>query len=441
MKTRRDFLRSTLLGASATWTVPMFIERTFGQLHDSTKDLAIQPTTGKDDTILVVLQLAGGNDGLNTLVPYADDAYHSSRPRLAKKEKEIIKLNDYVGLNSSMPFLGSLFKEGNLGVVQGVGYPNPNRSHFVSTSIWETADTSNKSGTGWLGRYFDNACPGADPTVGISFNKTQPESFGAEKNPGVCLNSPELYRWIYGGGEKAQAEEFFADLNKPESANDEDDAPTDGGSIAMPAGGKVGGLKGEGNLAFLERVALDAQVSSKTILELAAKHQTDVRYDGTPLARNLNLVSRMIAGGMPTRVYYVSHGGFDTHNQQVNSHDRLLGQLDSALKSFFADLKQQGNDKRVVLMTFSEFGRRVSENASSGTDHGKASCLFLAGAAVKGGVHSTHPSLTDLSEGDLKHSVDFRSVYGSLLTDWLKAPNLKPILGAAYPNLGLIENV
>jgi len=414
----------------------MFIERTFGQLHEEAKDLAIQPLTGKDDTILVVVQLAGGNDGLNTLVPYADDAYHSSRPRLAKSEKEIIKLNDYVGLNSSMPFLGSLFKEGQLGVIQGVGYPNPNRSHFVSTSIWETADPSNKSGTGWLGRYFDNACPGADPTVGISFNKTQPESFGAERNPGICLNSPELYRWIYGGGEKAQAEEFFSDLNRPESASD--DAPTDGGSIAMPAGGKVGGLKGESNLAFLERVALDAQVSSKTILDLAAKHKTNVRYDGTPLARNLNLVSRMIAGGMPTRVYYVSHGGFDTHNQQVNSHDRLLGQLDSALKSFVTDLKQQGNDKRVVLMTFSEFGRRVSENASAGTDHGKASCLFLAGPAVKGGIHCDHPSLADLSEGDLKHTVDFRSVYGSLLTDWLKAPSLKPILGGNYPNLGLI---
>jgi uncharacterized protein (DUF1501 family) len=414
----------------------MFVERTFGQLHEGARDLAIQPTTGKDGTILIVLQLAGGNDGLNTLVPYADDTYQKSRPRLAKKENEIIKLNDHVGLNNSMPFLGSMFKEGNLGIVQGVGYPNPNRSHFVSTSIWETADTTNRSATGWLGRYFDNACPGADPTVGISFNKTQPESFGALKNPGVCLNSPELYRWIYGGGEKAQAEEFFSNLNRPEEA--EDDAPADGGSIAMPAGGKIGGIKGEGNLAFLERVALDAQVSSKTILELAAKHKTSVRYDGTPLARNLNLVARMIAGKMPTRVYYVSHGGFDTHNQQVNSHDRLLGQLDGALKSFFADLKQQGNDQRVVLMTFSEFGRRVSENASAGTDHGKASCLFLAGAPVKGGLHGTHPSLTDLSAGDIQHTVDFRSVYGTVLGDWLKAPDLKPILGANYPKMGLL---
>jgi uncharacterized protein (DUF1501 family) len=186
-------------------------------------------------------------------------------------------------------------------------------------------------------------------------------------------------------------------------------------------------------------VALDARVSSKKILEIAAKHKTNVKYDGTPVSRNLNLVARMIAGGMPTRVYYVSHGGFDTHNQQVNSHDRLLGQLDGALKSFFADLKQQGNDKRVVLMTFSEFGRRVGENASAGTDHGKASCLFVAGPAVKGGLHGKHPSLADLNQGDIQHTVDFRSVYGSILTDWLKAPSLKPILGKDYPKLPLIR--
>lgn len=439
MKTRREFLRSTMLGASAAWTVPMFVERTFGQLHEEAKDLAVQPITGKDDTILVVVQLAGGNDGLNTLVPYADDIYQRSRPQLAKKAKELIRLNDHLGLNSAMPFLGSMFAEGNMGIVQGVGYPNPNRSHFVSTSIWETADVHNRSHTGWLGRYFDNACEGADPTVGISFNKTQPESFGARKNPGVCLNSPELYRWIHGGGQKAQAEEFFAELNQPGPEETDEDGPVDGASISLPAGGKPGGISGETNLAFLERVALDARVSSAKILEIAAKHKTNVRYDGTPIARNLNLVSRMIAGGMPTRVYYVSHGGFDTHNQQANSHDRLLAQLDAALKSFFTDLKQQGNDKRVVLMTFSEFGRRVAENASAGTDHGKASCLFVAGPAVKGGLFGTYPSLSDLADGDIKHTVDFRSVYGSLLTDWLRAPDMKPILGATYPNLGLVR--
>lgn len=428
-------MKSAVLGASATWTLPGFIDRTFAQLGQQAQDKNTQFASGKDDTILVVLQLAGGNDGLNTLVPFSDDAYYKARPKLAKQEKDLIKLDDALGLNQSMPYLASLYKEGGLGIVQGVGYPNPNRSHFVSTSIWETADPSNRSNTGWLGRYFDHACAGVDPTVGISFNKSTPEAFGAMRNPGVSLSSPELYRWIHSGGQKAEAEEFFAELNQPTDGNEESFS---GGSIDMPAGGKVGAIAGESNLSFLERVALDAQVSSKKILEVAAKHKTKVSYDGTPVARNLNLVARMIAGGMATRVYYVSHGGFDTHTGQDNSHDRLLGQLDSALKSFFADLKAQGNDKRVVLMTFSEFGRRVAENASLGTDHGKASCLFVAGGGVKGGLYGKAPSLTELSQGDLNHTVDFRSVYANVLTNWLKAPGVEKILGGKYEGMNLI---
>ncbi len=434
MKTRREFLRATMLGASATWTLPMFIDRTFAGLHESAKDLATQAVTGKDDTILVVLQLAGGNDGLNTLVPFDDDAYHRARPRIAKTARDVIKIHDNLGLNNAMPWLGSFYQEGGVGIVQGVGYPNPSRSHFVSTSIWETADPANRSNTGWLGRYFDNACQGSDPTIGISFNRSQPESFGALRNPGVSINTPELYQWLHDGSDAAMAEDFFANLNQPTLED-----PVDGASIAMAGGGRPGGIAGESNLEFLERVALDARVSSKTILELAARHRTNVRYDGTPVARNLNLVSRMIAGGMPTRVYYVSHGGFDTHNQQANSHDRLLGQLDSALKSFFTDLKEQGNDKRVVVVTFSEFGRRVAENASAGTDHGKASCLFVLGPAVNAGLHGIHPNLQNLDAGDITHTVDFRSVYATLLQDWLRVPDVKPILGGEFDKLRLIK--
>jgi hypothetical protein len=265
LKTRRDFLRTSVLGASAAWTVPAFVGRTFAEMDKATRDLAVQAATGKDGPILVVVQLAGGNDGLNTVVPYGDDAYHKARPRLAKEKGDLNKLNDYVGLNKAMPFMNSLYDEGDLAIVQGVGYPNPNRSHFISTSIWETADPTNRSNTGWLGRYFDNACDGCDPTVGVSFNKTQPESFGAEENPGICLSTPELYRWIHGGGQQDQAEEFFADLNQP----------SEGSSIDMPAGGKVGGVAGEDNLAFLERVSLDARVSSAKILELASKHKNE----------------------------------------------------------------------------------------------------------------------------------------------------------------------
>ncbi|MEP4077425.1 DUF1501 domain-containing protein [Haloferula sp.] len=428
MKTRREFLRSTILGASATWTVPMFVEQTFADMHVNAKDLATQAVTGKDDRILVVLQMAGGNDGLNTIVPFEDDAYFNARPRLAKKQKDLIKLGDGIGLNDSMPYLGSLYKEGELAVVQGVGYPNPNRSHFVSTSVWETADPTVRSNTGWIGRYFDNACPGSDPTVGISLKKSQPESFGALKNPGVSLSSPELYRWM-NSGDGDEAERLFASLNSP-------DGPVDGASIDM-LGGKTGGVVGEDNLAFLERVAMDARVSSKEVLAIAAKHRTSVRYGTTPIARSLSMVARMVAGGMPTRVYYVSHGGFDTHNQQTNSHDRLLGQLDEALKSFFADLKEQGNADRVTLMTFSEFGRRVKENNSAGTDHGQASCLFVAGAPVKGGIYGKQPSLTDLSKGDLKHGIDFRSVYATVLEDWMKTKSA-PILKGSYDTLGFM---
>lgn len=429
LKTRREFLRTSVWGASTAWTVPMFLERTFAEIDKASRDSAVQAATGKDGEILVVLQLAGGNDGLNTLVPYADDAYHQARPRLKKGAGDVRKLNDYVGLSNMLPYMGELYGEGDLAVVQGVGYPNPNRSHFVSTSIWETADPRNRSNTGWLGRYFDNDCGGSDPTVGVSLKKTQPEAFGAVENPGISLSTPQLYRWIHGGGESDMAEEFFAELNTPaESAS--------GSSIEEV--GKSGGKVGEDSLAFLERVALDAQVSSKQILEIAGHYNSKVRYPGTPLARSLNLVGRMIAGSMPTRVYYVSHGGFDTHQGQENRHDQLLGQMDEALKAFFTDLRQQGNYERVTLMTFSEFGRRAAENASGGTDHGKGSCLFVAGGAVKGGLYGKHPSLTDLDKGDLKFSVDFRSVYATLIEDWLKGHG-KPVVRGDFEKLGFIS--
>lgn len=431
MKTRREFLRTSMIGASAAWTVPFFINNTFAQLDEANKNSVLQHVTGKDAPILVVVQLAGGNDGLNTLVPFADDAYHTARPTIKKNEKQIIKLTDYVGLNSAMPWLGEQYKEGKLGIIQGVGYPNPNRSHFVSTSIWETADLSNKSNTGWLGRFFDNACDGSDPTVGMSFGKTQPESFGASKNSGVCLSSPELYKWMHAGGDNALAEEFFQEMNRPQNENHDDDDVAEGGSI-MDSTSKPGVVTGESNLDFLERIALDAQVSSKKILEIAAKYKTKIPYDGTPLARSLNLVARMIAGGLPTRVFYVSHGGFDTHNNQLGAHERLLTQLDSALKSFTQDMKAQGNEQRVMLMTFSEFGRRVAQNASGGTDHGQASCLFTLGGKVKGGLHGKYPSLSELSMGDLKHTTDFRSIYASILTNHLKT-NANPILKGDFP--------
>lgn len=431
LKTRREFLRTGLWGASAAWTMPLFMQRTFGEMDDAARDLAIQAVSGKDDEILVVLQLAGGNDGLNTLVPFTNDDYYKARPQLGKKESEIIRLNDGLGLNSQLKGLAGLYDEGELAVVQGVGYPNPNRSHFISTSIWETADPSNRSNTGWLGRYFDNECTGNDPTIGISLRKTQPESFGAKENPGISLSSPELYRWIHGGGQQSEAEEAFAGLNAP----DGEIIPAAGDSI--DAVGNIGSVVGEDNASYLERVALNAQISSDEVVNLARKHKSTVRYPGSKLAQSLSLVGRMIAGGMATRVYYVDHGGFDTHSNQGNRHDQLLGQMDAALQAFFDDLKAQGNYQRVTVMTFSEFGRRVEENASRGTDHGQGSCLFVAGGGVKGGIYGDEPSLSDLSKGDLKFTTDFRRVYATLLDSWLKTDSGK-ILGQKYQGLDFL---
>ena len=432
-KTRREFLRTGIWGASATWTMPLFLERTFGEMDVAARDLAVQAASGKDDEILVVLQMAGGNDGLNTVVPYVDDAYQKARPTLAKKERELIKLKDGLGLNDQLRTLGGLYEEGELAVVQGVGYPNPNRSHFVSTSIWETADPNNRSNTGWLGRYFDNQCEGCDPMVGVSLRKTQPESFGAERNSGISLSAPELYRWIHGGGQLDTAEEVFAGLNSPIG----EVAVAEAAGDSIKEVGQMGGVVGEDNASYLERVALSAQVSSDEVVKLARKHRAKTNYPGTKLGQSLSLVGRMIAGGMPTRVYYVNHGGFDTHRQQEGRHDQLLSQMDDALKSFFADLKMQGNYKRVTVMTFSEFGRRVGQNASDGTDHGQGSCLFVAGGGVKGGLYGEYPSLTDLSRGDLKFTTDFRKVYATLLDGWLKTDSQK-ILGKEFGSLGFL---
>jgi uncharacterized protein (DUF1501 family) len=315
--------------------------------------------------------------------------------------------------------------------VQGVGYPNPNRSHFRSTEIWECATDSDKvSKTGWLGRYFDNACAALatpDPTVGVAVSREQPQAFFAERNCGISLSSPQAYRWANDSDPAALS--LFADLNGP------DNGSMSGASIGTP-GGRAQPAAEENALDFLERTALDARISSDKITKLAGNGRTG-DYPPSPLGQSLSLVSRMIAGGLTARVYYVSHGGFDTHNNQAGAHQRLLSELDAALKAFFADLGKLGQAQRVCLLTFSEFGRRVAENASAGTDHGTAAPLFVMGAGVKPGLYGRHPSLSDLDQGDLKFTTDFRSVYATVLNRWLKAPAEK-ILGRAFDDAGFM---
>jgi uncharacterized protein (DUF1501 family) len=440
LKTRREFLRSSLIGGALSWTVPTFIARTFSSLHSEAADSAIAPVTGRDGTILVVLQMAGGNDGLNTVVPFANDYYLKARPGLSLGSSSVLKLNETFGLHPGMSAFKEFYESGRLSIVHGVGYPNPNRSHFRSTEIWQTASDSNKSEKyGWLGRYFDNACKGADPTVGINIGKQMPQAFASSKPIGVSLDNPESYRFASNDeteiGKMSPSEHFFRQLNKPDAAGAEsmDNA---GGSIASVPG-KI--PQNTSPLDYLERTALDAQVSSDKILAVSKRAQNQATYPASQLANSLKLVARLIGGGLATRVFYVSQGGYDTHANQKASHDRLLSDLSESVKSFTSDLKAQGNSERVLIMTFSEFGRRLAQNANGGTDHGAAAPMFLIGPKVKAGFMGNFPSLApaDLFNGDLKFTTDFRSVYATVLEQWLKTDSV-PVLGRNFASLPVV---
>lgn len=435
LQTRRRFLRTSFLGAAASWTLPVFLEKTFFTLDAMAADSLTQITTGKDGTILVVLQMAGGNDGLNMVAPFADDAYYRARPKLALPADKTLRLNSYAGLNSKLTGVKSLFDDGHLAVIQGVGYPNPNRSHFRSTEIWQTAsDADRTEREGWLGRYFDNCCAGSDPTVGVAIGSEMPQSFTARNPTGVVFSRPEQFRFESSGkaGRRMSDEEaFYRQLNQP---NDSPIAAPEGGSIGAIAGATSSELSA---VDFLQRTALDAQISSDKIQEIARKAKSTVPYPRGQLANSLSLIARMIGGGLTTRVYYASQGGFDTHAGQLNAHDRLMTELNDALSAFVADLKQQGNFERVLLITFSEFGRRVTENANGGTDHGAAAPMFALGGRVKPGLFGKHPSLTDLDNGDLKFNTDFRSVYGTVLEQWLGTPSAA-VLGRKFPLLPIV---
>jgi len=430
LHTRRRFLRTSILGGALSWSVPAFLERTFFSLDALAAGSPIQAATGKDGPILVVLQLAGGNDGLNTVIPFENDAYFRARPTLAIPKSKILQLSGGFGLHPELSGLKSLHDNGHLAVVHGVGYPNPNRSHFRSTEIWQTASDADKSGQhGWLGRYFDSCCEGADPAVGISIGSAQaPQAFAAGKRRGISFANPGQFRFdLRKSSDPDAAEEFFRSVN-------EMDHGMQGGSIGMLDGpADMGG----DTLDFLQRTALDATVSSDKVLEAARKTKPPAAYPPGKLADSLNLVARLIAGGMPTRVYYVSQGGYDTHSNQGGAHARLMGELGAALSAFTADLKAQGNFDRVLTMTFSEFGRRVAENASRGTDHGAAAPLFLVGGKVNAGLHGKAPDLSKLQNGDLVHNVDFRCVYATVLEKWLGTP-APPVLGRRFPLLGFI---
>lgn len=413
LHTRREFLSTGLKGAgllTAGAFVPSFVLRT-----------AAAAEAARDASVLVVVQLSGGNDGLNTVVPHGDDLYARARPSLRLKESELLQLDDHLGLHPALRDLKAEFDAGRLAIVQNAGYPNPNRSHFRSMEIWHTASDQVGVGTGWLGRYFDAQCAGTDPRarpgeIGLSFGKVTPQAFRNRSNVGVAIEDPETFQWNPTGETSTLAKaqkDVFARMNRP--ADRPESGPID----------------------FLRHTAMNAVVAGDRIRALLRKEDRRGRYPNCALAAQLRMVARLIAGKFPSRVYYVNQGGYDTHSGQAGSHARLLADFGGSVGAFLDDLRRDKVAERVVVVAFSEFGRRVAENGSAGTDHGAAAPMFIVGDRIQGGLHGPPPDLKNLVDGDVRHTVDFRQVYAGLLEDWLATP-AGGVLGNGFEKVGLV---
>ena len=426
---RRMFLSRGAQLLSVAGTLPLFLDRSARAMA---AEHAVNPQgVGRPDRVLVVVQLAGGNDGLNTVVPFRSDDYYKARPRLAVARNAAIKLTDDLGVHPSLKGLARLYEAGRLASVQCVGYPNPNRSHFRSTDSWAPAEPQKVASSGWLGRYFDSCCKGEDPSpdpatktadasAAIALTGEPPQALQGEKFLPLVFRSPQALTYRPGSSNRAVAD-AFEKINSPDAMS----------PATRPA-------DADQTTQFLQRTALTARLYADRIRQSTTRVQNKATYPATRFAADLKLLAQMIADGLPTRVYYVSMGGFDTHSQQADRHARLLTELGDGLSAFVADLDALGHLGRTTIMTFSEFGRRVAENNSIGTDHGEAAPMFILGGKVKVGIHGPAPDLAPgkLHRGDVPYAIDFRRVYATVLRSWLSADD-RQILGNSFQPLPL----
>jgi uncharacterized protein (DUF1501 family) len=383
----------------------------------------------EDDRILVILQLSGGNDGLSTVIPHGDDVYQKSRRRTLIPRKDVLAIDDHVGLHPNLGAMKTLYDAGHLAVVQGVGYPDPNRSHFESMDIWHAGNPrGRRMGTGWIGRLCDIAFAGTtDPNLVVHVGSRTPFALQSTAHPPVAFSTPQAYKWI-GANEDVAALEASAPLCE----HGEEMAP-EAKASSSPHVGR------DRALTLLRRTLHEAQASSQQVREATLRYRPRARYPQNQLAASLATTAALVTGGLSTRIFSVEQGGFDTHTNQRNRHDTLMRDLSNSLEAFLKDLAAHGSADRVVIMVFSEFGRRVQENGSAGTDHGVAGPVFLAGPSVRGGLHGRHPSLKDLIKGDLRHTTDFRSIYASLIRQWMGA-DPREVLGSGFDPLPLLPS-
>jgi uncharacterized protein (DUF1501 family) len=387
MLDRRRFLQASLLALSPT--VPVFVART-----------ARAADSGTDQRVLVVVQLDGGNDALNTIIPHADPNYAKLRPTLKVEPKNVVKVTGEVGLHPSLRPLDKLLQAGHLAVMPGVGYPNPNRSHFESMAIWHTArfDPEERAGYGWIGRALD-------PSRATSYvvGSAVPGAMRGARSTAVSLSRID--------------DVLLADADAARKA--------------------VGAEAQDDLLAFVRRQAVDAQATGERLAKLTREGDGG-KYPGSGLAQRLKLTARLLKANLGARVFYTTQGGYDTHAGQRFTHAGLLSEFAGAVAAFFDDLKESKLADRVTLLSFSEFGRTIKENGSAGTDHGTAGAVFLAGPGIKGGLTGTMPSLTDLDKGEPKMTTDFRRVYASVLSDWLGLKE-QAALGGNFERLALFR--
>jgi len=403
--TRREFLKDSLSGlglVAFSGFAPSFLTST-------ARAGVAAPETGR--SILVLIQLAGGNDGLNTCIPFQDDEYYRLRPDIAIKEGRR-QLTDELALHPACSGMERLWKDGELTIIQNVGYPNPNRSHFRSTEIWETATDSDIIGSsGWLGRYFDNACDGAGRTgdpLALHLSNETPGHFMSDE-PHSVFGMPPRGR--------------FAPKNRDELT-----------LLEKLTQAPVASQSGD----YLQHMIMDAIVTERRVQQIIDRYQPMVRYKNDSFSNSLQRVAAMISAGLETRVYYVSQGGYDTHANQLGGHAARLSQLSAGLDAFQRDLKKRRLDDQVLTVVFSEFGRRPQQNASQGTDHGAAAPLFMMGSNLTTNLVGDAPDLTRLQNADLRHQTDFRQVYASVIRDWFQAdPSL--VLDGAFDPLQILK--
>lgn len=391
---RRTFLKNTGL-ASAALYAPAFLQR---------------PSLVTNGKILIVVQLSGGNDGLNTIVPYRNDKYYELRPDLAIPRQEVLGITDELGFNPSLGDLRPLYDQGYLSIINNVGYPNPDRSHFRSMDIWQTAANSNEYlETGWLGRYLDSQCSGCDvPHHALEFGQGLSLALKGKEKMGFAINDLQQM-------ERTNHNPLLRYLAQQDAHDHEHE-----------------------QVAYLYKTLLETQSSTAYLLEQTQGQRTRANFPATPFGNDLRQVADLILAGCNSKVYYLSLGGFDTHANQAGPQGRLLSIYAEGMKALAEELQKHNLWQDTLVMTFSEFGRRVAQNGSRGTDHGAASNLFLMGGNLRqAGFYNEGPNLEDLQEGDLKYQVDFRQVYATVLDKWLAA-DAKSVIGRRFDALGVV---